>query len=99
MWRSLHYLNSLRLKKKTNNKTLSQLVVSVNSKINGPAEFGKLKLLITDGAANMIKAGKYLKEIFEDLLHITCVANMLQRLAEFVTSENLVADLDNVCLI
>ena len=67
--------------KETNKKTIFQIVIviSVSSKIDGPAEFGKLKLLITDGAAYMIKAGFYLKEIFEDMLHITCVARMCQQ--------------------
>ena len=85
-------LSELAELKETNNETISQLVISVNSKIDGPAKFGKLKLLITDGAACMIKVGKYLEEIFEDMLHITCVAHLLHRLAEFVRSENFVTD-------
>lgn len=76
----------------TNHKTIAQLVISVNARINDPGDFEKFKLLVTDGAAYMTKAGKFLKQMFEDLMHVTCVAHMLHRLAEFVRSENLVAD-------
>ena len=85
-------LSELAELKETNNETISQIVISVNSKIIGPGEFGNFKLLITDGAAYMIKVGKYLEENFEDMLHITCVAHLLHRLAEFVRSENFVTD-------
>ena len=40
----------------------------------------------------MVKAGKLLKEMFSDLQHVTCVVHMLHRWAEFVSSENLIAD-------
>ena len=76
----------------TNHRTISQLVISVNARLNGPGDFLKLKLLITDGAAYMVKAGKFLKEMFSDRQHVTCVVHMLHQLAEFVRSENLIAD-------
>ena len=46
----------------TIHRTISQLVISVNARINGPGNFQKLKLLITHGAAYMVKAGKFLKK-------------------------------------
>ena len=76
----------------TNNKTISQLVISVIARTNGPEDFTKPKLVVTDGAAYMIKHGNFPKEMFEDLLHFLCVAHMLHRFADFVRSEKLVAD-------
>ena len=58
----------------TNHRTISQLVISINARLNGPGDFQKLKLLVTDGAAYMVKTGKLLKEMFSDLQHVTCVA-------------------------
>lgn len=40
------------------------------------------KLLITDQAANMIKLGKILKDLYPDLLHITCLAHMVHNICE-----------------
>uniref|UniRef100_UPI00358E2E52 transcription factor 19 isoform X1 n=1 Tax=Myxine glutinosa TaxID=7769 RepID=UPI00358E2E52 len=43
-----------------------------------------LKVLVSDAAAYMIKAGHALKELFPDLLHVTCVAHALHRVCETV---------------
>ena len=40
----------------------------------------------------MVKTGKFLKELFSDVQHVICVVHVLHRLAEFVRSENLIAD-------
>jgi len=44
----------------------------------------KFLLFLTDSAAYMIKAGKNLKKLYKNLLHITCVAHGLHRVAEKV---------------
>ncbi|XP_018496447.1 uncharacterized protein LOC100899436 [Galendromus occidentalis] len=44
----------------------------------------KVLLLVTDGAAYMKKAGSALKIIFPRMLHITCVAHAIHRVAEEV---------------
>ena len=40
----------------------------------------------------MLKAGSVLKETFDELRHVTCVAHALHRLAEFVRSKHSTSD-------
>ena len=51
-----------------------QFVNNVNRKVAGD-NFSNLKLLITDGASYMLKAGLVLKETFDELRHLTCVTS------------------------
>jgi hypothetical protein len=44
----------------------------------------KVLLLLSDAAPYMIKAGKTLNVFFPNMIHITCLAHMLQRIAEKV---------------
>jgi len=48
--------------------------------------FEDIILLISDGAKYMIKAGKLLKEINNNFLHITCIAHLLHNYALKVKS-------------
>lgn len=75
----------------TNHRTIVQFVNNVNAKVAGD-DFSNLKLLITDGASYMLKAGSILKETFDDLCHVTCISHALHRLAEFVRSKHPLCD-------
>jgi len=74
----------------TNNSTITQLVLDAliflwpgqkNQEIGG-----KFVVLLTDAAADMVKAGKNLKNTYPDLMHVTCLAHGLNRVAETVKS-------------
>eukprot|EP00095_Tigriopus_kingsejongensis_P008118 snap_masked-scaffold184_size276635-processed-gene-1.15 protein:Tk08118 transcript:snap_masked-scaffold184_size276635-processed-gene-1.15-mRNA-1 annotation:"PREDICTED: uncharacterized protein LOC100902024" len=66
-----------------NNVTLQQAVVKALHKLFGDEiDYDKVKLLLTDAAAYCIKAARGLKELFPNLLHVTCIAHGLSRVAE-----------------
>lgn len=44
----------------------------------------RVKLLLTDAAPYCVKAGKSLKELFPKMIHVTCLAHGLHRVAEKV---------------
>ena len=52
----------------------------------------KFLLWLTDGVAYMLKAGKNLKSMYPDLLHITCLAHGVNLVAEEVRSHFLILD-------
>ena len=69
----------------TNNKTIQQAIVAALTKLFGSdLDYGKVRLLVTDGAAYCLKAGSGLKELFPGLIHITCLAHGINRVAEMV---------------
>lgn len=47
----------------------------------------RVLLFVSDAAAYMLKAGKLLKNIYPNMLHITCVAHALHRICEFIRNE------------
>ena len=52
----------------------------------------KFRLQCSDGAAYMLKAGGTLKELFPNLLHVTCVVHGINRVAESIRTKNSHAD-------
>ena len=46
----------------------------------------KIKLLLTDGAAYMVKCGKHLEILFQ-LNHVTCLAHALSLVAEVIRNQ------------
>ena len=66
-----------------NNSTLQQAVIKALHKLFGDdLDYNKIRLLLTDGAPYCIKAGKGLLGIFPELIHLTCLAHALNRVAE-----------------
>ncbi|ODM91112.1 hypothetical protein Ocin01_15570 [Orchesella cincta] len=72
----------------TNNSTISQLVLDAlvflwpgqrNEEMSK-----KFVILLTDGAAYMLRAGKNLKKTYPELMHVTCLAHGLNRVAETI---------------
>ena len=71
----------------TNHSTIIQVIMDTLYRIFGSAHHEKFTLLLSDGASYMIKAGKILKETYPKMLHVTCLAHCVQRLAEFIKSK------------
>ncbi|XP_018497021.1 uncharacterized protein LOC108864958, partial [Galendromus occidentalis] len=80
---------------KTNSSTIAQHMLN-SLAILWPdgIRHDKVLLLVTDGAANMKKAGSALKIIFPRMLHVTCVAHAIHRVAKEVRL--LFTDVDKV---
>lgn len=53
-----------------------------------PDTSGRLLLMVTDSVAYMLSAGKTLKEIYPKLIHETCLAHGLHRVAETIREEH-----------
>lgn len=86
---SIPYLISVRELEKTNHATVAKFV---NDSLHDfflpiavPSD--KILLLLTDAAAYMLKAGTVLKVFFPNLLHCTCLAHGLNRVAEFIRNQ------------
>lgn len=70
-----------------NNKTIQQIVISALFNLFGNnLDYGEVRLFLTDGAAYCVKAGVGLKSIFPNLIHTTCLAHGLHRVAELARS-------------
>ncbi|QQP49652.1 Uncharacterized protein FKW44_010398 [Caligus rogercresseyi] len=71
--------------KEANSKTIVTTVVDNLQNVLGehfsPSRF---KLLVTDGAAYCVKAAKSLKTSFPEMIHVTCLAHGIHRVAELV---------------
>ena len=52
----------------------------------------KLLLFITDGASYMKTAGKCLKAFYPKVIHVTCMAHLVNRLAAFIRMEDVLTD-------
>eukprot|EP00095_Tigriopus_kingsejongensis_P009613 maker-scaffold1451_size40729-snap-gene-0.2 protein:Tk09613 transcript:maker-scaffold1451_size40729-snap-gene-0.2-mRNA-1 annotation:"PREDICTED: uncharacterized protein LOC100902024" len=66
-----------------NNVTLQQAVIKSLSRLFGDeVDFNKLRVFLTDGAPYCIKAGLGLKSLCPNMLHITCLAHGVNRVAE-----------------
>ena len=66
-----------------NNVTLQQAVVkALHGLMGSDLNYNKVKLFLTDGAPYCVKAGRGLTALFPDLLHVTCMAHAINRVAE-----------------
>lgn len=79
------FLISCKKLDKTNHSTISRFV-NDSLRILWPrgGNDEKVLLLCSDAAPYMIKAGKTLNVFFPNMIHISCLAHMIQRLAEKV---------------
>lgn len=79
------YLISCKELKKTNYETVSRFVNDSLMEFFGDTLFqDKILLFISDAAPYMIKTGGALKIFYSNMIHITCVAHGLNRVAEKV---------------
>ncbi|KAB0805335.1 hypothetical protein PPYR_02305 [Photinus pyralis] len=80
------YVVSLKELPKTNSDTITRFVNESLTSLFLPnaVPTTKILLMISDAAAYMLKAGRNLKILYESLIHCTCVAHGVNRVAETV---------------
>ena len=78
------YLLTTEVLEKTNHSTIARLFTD-SLKLLGP-DFNPddILLFLTDGVAYMKKAGKTLRNLYPRMIHVTCLAHGLHRVAEAV---------------
>lgn len=76
------YLLASKRLAQTNAEAIQRLIMEAVDKFG--IEKNNVLMLVTDGAAYMIKAGKLLKNIYPNALHITCVVHAFYRVAEII---------------
>lgn len=83
------YLVAVKQLEKTNNLTISRFVNETLSLLYLPQSVPSEKILymVTDGAAYMHKAAQNLKIFYPNLVHTTCLAHAMNRVAEAIRIE------------
>lgn len=83
-----HLLHIVDLDSSVNNTHISQIVNdSLNILWPDKVYYERFRLLVTDQAKYMLKAGQNLKVLYPNLLHVTCVCHALHRVCEKVHSD------------
>lgn len=86
---SYGYLVSLKELPQTNNKTISRFVNDslINLFLPDKVPVNRVLLMLSDAAPYMVKAANNLQIFFPSLIHCTCLAHGLNRVAETVRLE------------
>lgn len=83
-----HCINIVELDTNINNTHISQIVNdSLHIIWPDTIYYDRFRLLVTDQAKYMLKAGQNLKLLYPKLLHITCICHALHRVCEKVHSD------------
>ena len=86
---NIPYLIEVAELEKTDNSTVTQLIITTLAKLYGSdIQYDQLRLLVSDAAAYMIKVGKKLKNSFTQMSHVTCLAHGFKQVSEFVRIGN-----------
>ena len=83
MYHPPHLVNVEYLEGAPNNETVTVLILETLDAL-GIRDNALFKALLSDAAAYMVKAGKNLKDIYDCLIHITCLVHALHRVCEEV---------------
>ena len=79
------FLLNSEVLERTNSETVATFVVdSLNILWNQSLHYDRVLLVVTDAAAYMVKAIKGLQILFPKVIHLTCLAHGLHRVAETV---------------
>ncbi|QQP57860.1 Putative LOC100902024 [Caligus rogercresseyi] len=71
-----------------NNQSLQLAVIRALRKVLGSELANKkLRLFLTDGASYCLKAGRGLRQQFPNLIHVTCIAHALNRVADLARTQ------------
>lgn len=82
-----HYLLTSEVLDRSNSSTISQLFVNSLAVLwPGGVKHDNVLLLVTDAAPYMKKAAAALKILFPKMMHLTCLAHGLHRVAEHIRS-------------
>ena len=69
---------------KTDSSAIARLVNDTIHELWPAFKASNLKLMVSDAAAHMLKAGRDLKVFYPEMLHVTCLAHGLHRVCEQV---------------
>lgn len=72
---------------KTNHKTIAKTFDEAIKIIDPDFDRNMVLLFVTDAASYMVKAGKCLQSLYPKMVHVTCAAHGLHRVAENVRSQ------------
>ena len=86
------YLLSTIFLKKTNHITVTQGTITALNILWRTLKYDKLYLLLTDQAPYMIKVGTKLKELFPNMLHITCLVHSLNLVCQTIKCRNMLTN-------
>lgn len=80
------YLIAAKELEKINNLTVTRFIQETltNFWLPNPVPTEKILILLSDAASNMLKVGQNLKIFYENLIHVTCLAHGLNRVAETI---------------
>ena len=78
------YLVNCTFLDKTNSGTIARLANDTLNSLWPQFDKDLLKILVSDGAAYMVKAGQDLKIFYPSLVHVTCLCHGLHRICEMV---------------
>ncbi len=78
------FLTNCAFLEETNGESVARLVNDTLRWLDPNFDCKRAKILISDAATYMLRCGKLLKAFFPFLLHITCLAHGLHRVAEKV---------------
>lgn len=83
-----HCLNIVEVRSQITYTSIAQIVNdSLNILWPDQIFYDRVKLIVTDQASYMLKAGRSLKLLYPDLLHITCLCHALHSVSEKVHSD------------
>lgn len=86
---SKSYLIACKVLDKTNHVTITRFINEAFMHFFVPdiVPTEKIILMLSDAAPYMVKAGQQLKVLYENLIHVTCLAHGINRVAEAIRSE------------
>lgn len=83
----------VKILERTNHSTILQTIMDSLTRLwPDGIKYDRFKLLVTDQARYMTKAGRGLKEIFPRLAHITCIAHALHLVCEEIRGSHPLAN-------
>lgn len=84
------YLISTKIQERVNAEYIAKVIADSMEHIFGTDRSNyimRILLFVSDAAAYMVKAGKLLKSVYPNMLHVTCIAHGLHRICEFIRDE------------
>ncbi|KAL4113266.1 hypothetical protein QTP88_016925 [Uroleucon formosanum] len=84
---SIFLLNSEKLEKSNHSTIFKLFDQSLNLLWPQGVKYNEVLLFVTDAAPYMIKAGKAIQNVYTKIIHVTCLAHGLHRVAEEIRNQ------------
>jgi len=84
---SIFLLNSEKLEKSNHSTIFKLFDQSMNLLWPQGVKYNEVLLFVTDAAPYMIKAGKAIQNLYTKIIHVTCLAHGLHRVAEEIRNQ------------